>query len=101
MAGTSPAMTKRVSVSTTQTINAPTNIPRGDRSIDLLPRILHVLDGGDDLAGDLAVLLHHLADVDVLDRIVRDRVHAERPARRIEFHLGHGLGELILVGGVA
>src|SRR5262245_11940717 len=99
MAGTSPAMTERVSVSATLTINPPTNIPQGGRSIDLLARVLHVLDGGDDLAGDLAVLLHHLADVDVLDRIVGNRIHAERPARCGELHLGQGLGELVLVGG--
>src|SRR4249919_380057 len=63
------------------------NSPLQTQSINFLSRVLHVLERGDDLAGDLAVLLDHLADVDVLDRIVGDRVHAERSARSVELHL--------------
>src|SRR6185295_6164048 len=74
-------------------------LTRQSRSINLLSRVLHVLERGDDLAGDLAVLLDHLTDMDVLDRIVGDRVHAEGPARGVELDFGHRLRELVLVRG--
>src|SRR6516164_8602902 len=56
-------------------------------SVDLLARVLHVLRRMEDFCRDVATAGYDLRDVDILDRIMRRRVHAERPARRIERNL--------------
>ena len=58
---------------------------RSSLSVGLLAGVLHVLGGGEDFGRNPAAAVDDLNDIDVLDRIVRRRVHAERPARRVEF----------------
>src|SRR4029077_2075317 len=65
------------------------------------PGILHVLESSDDRLFELALLLHHLRDVDVLDGVMRDRIKAEITARSGEGYLGHGLSEFVFVRGIA
>src|ERR1700730_9946268 len=55
-------------------------------SINLLSRILHVLERCEHLAGDPACVLHHLTDVDVLYRIVRGGIDPEPSAAGVEPH---------------
>src|SRR5262249_22231219 len=67
---------------TSSSMSAYSDAPAG--SVDLLARVLNVLGGVKNLGGELAAALHHLGDVDVLDRIVRHRIEPELAARRIE-----------------
>src|SRR5258708_844661 len=57
---------------------------RGKISPLLAPRRLHIGLRPDHLADDAVPALPLLEHIDVLDRIVRHRVEAERPARRLE-----------------
>src|SRR5580698_794219 len=79
-------------------INDPPAARRPRQSIYLLPGVLHLFGGVKNHAGDFSVALDHLADMDVLDRIVRFRVEPEWATRRVEFDLDHRLGQFVFRG---
>src|SRR5574341_934951 len=60
--------------------------------------LAHVFE--DDVV-ECALHFLHVADVDVLDDVVRVRVHLERAARPVEGHAADRLDQLVLVAGVA
>src|SRR6185295_1574176 len=74
---------------------------RPARASGLGRRLDDVADRVDHLVGDAAVDFRDLAGVDVLDRALRDRVEAERPARRVELEVAHHGAQLVLVLRVA
>src|SRR3989475_6252859 len=65
-----------------------------------LPRVCHLRDLVDDRVHGLAALRLHLADVHVLNRVVRGLVEGEVAARALERDVLEGLHETILVRGV-
>src|SRR5690349_14652071 len=61
--------------------------PPRPRSILLRARVLHVLDRRQYRVADAAAFeLGALADIDVLDRVMRHRIEAEWSARGVELH---------------
>src|SRR5439155_17832657 len=66
-----------------------------------LPRVGHLGDLVADRVHRLPVLGLHLADVDVLDRVVGCLIEREVAARALEAHVLEGLDEFVLVGGIA
>src|SRR6267378_3841742 len=67
----------------------------------LNPRVLNALDSANDLICDASVYLHDLANVHVVDRVVRHGIKSERSPWRIELHCRHGLYHAILRTDIA
>src|SRR3989441_8634083 len=65
-----------------------------------LPRVGHLGDLVEDGVHRLAALRFHLAEVDVLDRVVGGLVKGEVAARALERNILERLDELVLVGRV-
>src|ERR1700684_843298 len=60
-------------------------------------RIADGLVGSKDLIMDLVAVLGRLADVDILDHVIRFRIKADRTTWRIDLRFQHGLAQGVLV----